>query len=327
MAFLNTILVVLDGSDGDATTVAHAVELASGFGASIELFSCVLDEVVASERAFDSKDLDATKLALLEQRRQELEDIAKPLVDEGLPVATSVAWDKPAYKGVVRRVLALNPRLVVRHRQFHASIKRSVFTNDDWNLIRTCPVPLLITRERPWKHESPHIWAAVDPVHEHDKPAALDDIIVRTGRALSTALGGTLNVLHMYDSSYAMADAAMRALGSSVLSGNDISELVKKQHSAAMDELAVRTKLHPGQVHMIAGSARKMLPGAKIGGEADILVLGAVARSRLKKATIGGTAEQVLDRLPCDVLVVKPDEFQSPVGVKPRLSLQSVPTD
>ena len=291
MVTMNTIMVVLDGGDGDEIAVAHAVELATGLGASIELFACVYNEVIAAERAFKSADLDAAKLALIEQRLRELDDIAKPLVKDDNPVTTSVVWDKPAYKGVVRRALVLNPTLVVRHRHFHGSTKRAVFSNDDWNLIRTCPAPLLLTRKRPWTHASPRIWAAVDPVNEHDKPGALDDIIVRTARSVSTALKGTLDIVHLYDSSYALADVAMRTLGSTVLSGQDIAQRVKTHHAAAMDDLVARCELNPKHVRLMAGSARQLLPGVMIDAEADMLVLGVVARGRLARAVVGNTAE------------------------------------
>jgi len=46
---------------------------------------------------------------------------------------------------------------------------------------------------------------------------------------------------------------------------------------------------------------------------ARVVVMGAVSRSGLKRLFIGNTAERVLDRLPCDVLIVKPRGFRSPV--------------
>ena len=42
---------------------------------------------------------------------------------------------------------------------------------------------------------------------------------------------------------------------------------------------------------------------------ADVMVMGAVSRSRLQELFVGGTAELVLDRLACDVLVVKPSDL------------------
>ena len=41
--------------------------------------------------------------------------------------------------------------------------------------------------------------------------------------------------------------------------------------------------------------------------------MGALARSGLKRLLIGNTAERVMDHLPCDLLVIKPKGFRSPV--------------
>jgi len=42
---------------------------------------------------------------------------------------------------------------------------------------------------------------------------------------------------------------------------------------------------------------------------ADFLVMGAVSRSAVERLFIGSTAESVLERLGCDVLIVKPEGF------------------
>jgi universal stress protein E len=38
--------------------------------------------------------------------------------------------------------------------------------------------------------------------------------------------------------------------------------------------------------------------------------MGAVSRSALERLFIGSTAEEVLDRVPCDLLIVKADGFK-----------------
>jgi universal stress protein E len=48
--------------------------------------------------------------------------------------------------------------------------------------------------------------------------------------------------------------------------------------------------------------------------KADIAVLGAVSRSGLKRLLIGSTAEVLLDRLSCDLLIVKPAQFKARVA-------------
>jgi universal stress protein E len=58
-------------------------------------------------------------------------------------------------------------------------------------------------------------------------------------------------------------------------------------------------------------------------------VMGAISRSGLKRVFIGNTAEQLLDRLPCDLLIVKPAEFVSRVPITRRgarvVTIQPVP--
>ena len=44
-----------------------------------------------------------------------------------------------------------------------------------------------------------------------------------------------------------------------------------------------------------------------------LVVMGAVARNRWKRLFIGATAERTLEHLPCDLVIVKPDWFQTPV--------------
>ncbi|WP_240772915.1 BtpA/SgcQ family protein, partial [Salmonella enterica] len=44
---------------------------------------------------------------------------------------------------------------------------------------------------------------------------------------------------------------------------------------------------------------------------AGIVVLGTVGRTGLSAAFLGNTAEQVIDHLRCDLLVIKPDEYET----------------
>ena len=47
--------------------------------------------------------------------------------------------------------------------------------------------------------------------------------------------------------------------------------------------------------------------------DAEMLVIGTIGRTGLSAAIIGNTAEHVIDRLDCDVLAIKPDNFVSPM--------------
>ena len=61
------------------------------------------------------------------------------------------------------------------------------------------------------------------------------------------------------------------------------------------------------------GDASHALPVIVKKLKTDVLVMGAVSRSRIERSFIGNTAEKVIDHVDCDVLVVKPANFKTSV--------------
>ena len=76
-----------------------------------------------------------------------------------------------------------------RTRTIIPRLQRSIFSNTDWSLIRACAATLWLVKPRP-PGQRPCFVAAVDPLHERDKPADLDKRILGDGTELSAALGG-----------------------------------------------------------------------------------------------------------------------------------------
>ena len=58
--------------------------------------------------------------------------------------------------------------------------------------------------------------------------------------------------------------------------------------------------------HLRSGDPAIELPFLVRSLQAGMVVMGAVSRSAIKRLFIGNTAERVLDSIPCDVLIVKP---------------------
>ncbi|MEM7611023.1 MAG: universal stress protein [Pseudomonadota bacterium] len=309
----NTILVVVDDDLEELAALGRATQIAEAFGSGIELFSCVFDTYIAGERLFDSEDLIAAKKKLLTEHHDRLEDIAKPLRDEGFTVSVDVAWDEPAYEGIVRKVLQSKPRMVIRNNHYHHALKRGIFSNDDWNLIRQCPVPLLIARPSLDEDDLLHVCAAIDPMHANDKPADLDQAIIAEAQALAKAANGRLSVLHSYDPAPVIASIGAGTMVPVVADVKGITSQVRAEHRAATDRVTQACNVPQDAVHHIEGSARAVLPAFAIQHNVDVLVMGAVSRGFIQRHIIGNTAERLMDRLSCDLLVVKPSGFETKV--------------
>ena len=304
---LCNILVIVDPTASDHPAVAKGALLAERFNARLELFAC---ETRASREArlaahARKRPEDPLRVDLKEM----LENLAAPLRARGIDVATDTDRADPLHAALLDRVRRTSAELVIKDTHHHTLAQRTFLTNTDWQLIRGCPVSLLLVKPAPWD-SSPRVVAALDPGHANDKPATLDHCILEHAAAFAKKLQGELHVLHAYIPAAVLAAAASAppmAMGMAV-SAEELAreeEGVRKQIAALASDYGVRS----GSIHLTLGGAAEVLPRAAQAIGADIMALGAISRSGLKRAFIGSTAEDVLEKLPCDALIIKTPGF------------------
>ena len=302
---LKSVLVIIDPTAKEHPVLARASWLAEKTGAAIELFICDYDQYLSGERFFDSASLEKARAGLMQRNLQRLRKLAQPLVDRGLKVAVDAVWDHPLHEGIVRKVAKSVPDLVLKDTHYHQLIRRSLFSNTDWSLIRDCPAALMLVKPVSGAAIA-SIVAAVDPVHERDKPAELDHRILETAQRLAKLVGGRLNVVHAFDPApaYAVsADAMSFPIAEPI---NELMQGLKRKHQQALESLLAAYSIPESNVHLGEGDTREVLTDVIGRVEADLLVMGAVSRGALQRLLLGSTAERVLDHVPCDLLIIKP---------------------
>lgn len=309
--------------------VRKAARLAAAFDAELVLFHALADPVYVG-----GVDADVSLLydnpPDFERRAREaqltrLERMARRLRRTGLKVAVSVEWDFPAYEAVVREACRIGAGLIVAEQHPGRHLAAGLLHLNDWELLRRSPVPvLLVKRSGPYRR--PAVLAAVDPERTFAKPVRLNQQILRLGAAVARALNGALHA------GYAYVPVPLTAFSGGGLSDEEVLGLEARNERAARASLlrTVRgvgipqSRLHVIGRHPVDAIARL---AARTGSA--IVVMGALSRSGFKRLLIGNTAERVLDRLTCDVLVVKPPGIVKPpprarrgaryFGLQPRL--------
>ncbi len=240
--------------------------------------------------------------------------LAEPLRESGLVVNTTSTWDHPLYEGIVRHAIACDADIVFKDTHHHSAVSRALLTNTDWNLIRICPVPLWLVKPQDIS-DKPTFVAAIDPLHEHDKPAALDDEILVITKALADASDAEVHAFHAYDPRITVATATANAYIPVSLPFDEIEKQMHEQHEKRFNEVVNFHDIDAKRSHLVAGVTHEELPEVSKSVGADLVVMGAVSRNRWKRLFIGATAERTLEHLPCDLLIVKPDWFQTPVEI------------
>jgi nucleotide-binding universal stress UspA family protein len=90
---------------------------------------------------------------------------------------------------------------------------------------------------------------------------------------------------------------------------------MRAKQLARLEELLASTRhdLQKCSLHVLDGDARLEVPRHVARESIDLLVLGTVARTGIAGLLIGNTTEEILRRVDCSVLALKPDGFESPV--------------
>jgi universal stress protein E len=304
------ILAVVDPTAESQPAAKRAAAVARSTGARLELFICDSDPQLVDGAPPNSRRSAEAAGALIDNRLRRLREIAKTLGGEDLEIVVDARWDSPLADGIVRKALESAADVVFKDTHYHPILRRSVFSNTDWNLIRDCPALLWLTKPRAIATK-PRFIAAVDPLHERAKPSELDDRIIGVAKQLCYPLNGELHVFHAFDVTPALA-TPMDSMAMP-LAIREITESMRARHTDAVHELTDAHGISRSCVHVHEGSARERAVALTETLDADVVVMGALSRRGLKRLFLGNTAEAVLDALPCDLLIVKPAGFETSV--------------
>ena len=289
MEKLTSILVVVDPADESRNVVAKAMVLARHFRARLELFLCESERAYWLRRTYDPMGVQEANQASVAAGLQYLDSIRRS-VAEDVPISMHVATSSPLYEAIVRRVLEVRPDLVIKSAAGHHPMQRFTLDANDWQLARTCPVPLMLTRGRPWSSVG-RFAAAVDV--SDASGGSLARSILQTAGFLTSGCGGELDIV------YSEADVGDRAGAA--------------RRREALDRLVQEFRVGPETQHILDGAAEDTLPDFAARRGYDVLVLGALTRRQGLSALMGTLTSRLVDELDCDFILVKPESFVSPV--------------
>lgn len=315
---LNEILYVSEPVVNQSSTIARAISLAKNNQAHLTFIEVIPDQFVTTSLPLNGPSAAELMDKIKDKRREELQNLVSPYQP---PMDTSyqiLAGTK--FLEVIRAVLRGNYDLVIKPSENPDWIDR-LFGSDDMHLLRKCPCPVWLTKPK-GKTKYKHILAAVDfkPLTPDPTDKALNESILTLSSFIALTDSANLHIVHAWDSPEAGFASVWaenpEQIESQIRDGarlrhkagmeNLVDEFEKLIGSEAYSELSIKS-------HLPMGSARKAVPAMAKEIEADLVVIGTVARTGIPGFIIGNTAESILDQLTCSVLALKPPGFVSPV--------------
>jgi universal stress protein E len=313
MTNVKTILADVDPTDTDGLAIERASQLAAPSGASVCLLLTAYDQSLTGGVLSNREALEKARREYLDGLRGWLDERAQPLRDAGIAVRTEVAWHSPRYDSLLSRAAELHADVIVRAARRHSKLGRLFFAASDWELVRRAPQPVWIVKKQAnFGETGVRVLAAVDPAHPFETKANLDRKLVAAATRIARLFGGTPHVFHAWNPAATItpvAGAGHHAAVPALTVGQELIEELRSQRQQQLDRLVADFAIPAENVHLIAGDPRSALDELAGELEIDVVVAGAVARGRLERLLVGSTAEQLLDAVDCDIVVVKPDAF------------------
>jgi universal stress protein E len=308
------LVAVKDPAARALPAVNKAAQLAKGLHAQLTLFHDIATPLYAEALQGRGIDLASLQREVQTARREQLEKLAARIRKHGIDVDVAADWDYPPYEAIIRKAQRISADLVVveNHHGSGRHPARWLLAYTDWELLRLCPIPVLLVKNRRLYHR-PRVLAAVDP----------DRQILRAGAQLVHALRGELHALHVYNPPLAMMPAMPDGPLVDLDAGRETMERVAQRK---LERLVDGFDVKRSHCHLVQGRPNEAIPATAKRERSAIVAMGVVSRSGLKRFFIGNTAEFVMDAVTADILVVKPADFESRVPRAGRgVQILSVP--
>lgn len=317
------ILLVLTPGIDESSTLQYAAALAEDSGASLTVAEILTEPQGGGGGTISSPD--ELEEQMTENRRRRLEELVAH-VNADLAIQTKVLVGR-SHEAITREVVTNDHDLVLKAAEGGNGLKERLFGDNDFRLLRACPSSVLLIRKipaKPYRHRCicAGVYQDENPGGQRGDRHAINHRILEHAAWIATSQFADLHIAHAWE---AYGEQDLRS-GRSFLHF-DATNYVAIEHQR--NRLALNTCLSELKesmesdvlpafkpvCHLVKGNHRDEITKVAAEIEADLVVVGNQAGSRIAHLIVDSTAEAVIRQVNCSVLVVKPPGFVSPIAV------------
>lgn len=203
------------------------------------------------------------------------ENLMKPLEDEELQYSVQACWSTQWQESILESAEEVGADMIVIP-DYSLDTRQKLLSDANWALLRKSPCPVLIVR--PGAHaQRKKILAAINVQDEDPRYVALNEKVLSRGKWAAEHYGAEFHVVNAYPDSLHYPDR-----------GN----------------LVRQVGLDSQYIHVKQGSPEDAISEMAKELNADIVLIGTMAREGVLGAMRGNTSEKVLGTLSQDVMTV-----------------------
>lgn len=305
-----SILVVADVNNVEQSALARAFQIVRDLPnpAPITFFLSIYDFSYDMTSMLSSEERDAMRRGVIQQREEWMREVAQPYLKEGIKFDVKVVWHHRPYEAIIAEVFSGDHDLLLKGTRKHDALESVFFTPTDWHLLRKCPCPVLLVKNHDWPVNG-NIIASVHVGSENTTHTALNDSMVEQGLKFSKQLNAELYLVNSYPVTPANVTVELPEFDPT-----SYTDAVRGFHLTAMKALRQKYGIDEEHTCVNEGLPEDVVPKTAKELDAGLVIIGTTGRTGLSAVFIGNTAENVIDKLNCDVLALKPEGYISPLA-------------
>jgi universal stress protein E len=273
------LFVVVDPSRDSDPALRRAASLLTNSGGHIHAYCSVYESDLS-----DYESRQEGKRTLRDQARAKLDTLVEPLTSAGVQVEAEVEWSSEPGDAAMRACSRIGADLLLKS----AGAKHG---REAAHLLRHSPAPVLLVRgpgDQPYRT----VLAAVAVEDNDRKHDTLNNHVVSQARRLCNTTGAQLHTVSALEGAPSVAQILK------IMEDHDEEKL------SAEEMIAQSFGVARDAAHIDYGPAKAVIAETAETINADVLIIGTVARSGLSGAIIGNTCEKVLEAVDLDTLIV-----------------------
>ncbi|MEZ6055366.1 MAG: universal stress protein [Planctomycetaceae bacterium] len=285
-----------------SAAVSRAVQLAAVTGAELHLVSVLNIPAITTEDIVE-KSAEAT---LREAAATALDQIGEEARAAGVKLVVTQVVAGRVWEALIRYVLAQDIDLLIVGTSSRGVASRFFFGSTTVKLLRKCPCPVWVYRPETDGH--------VQTILVADDFSDVGLKALHMGVSAAQLMNARLLVVH------AIEFPLDRRLFRLETPDDEIEAYRQKVQRDAEEEVFERLSqtdyrtIEEGvRIEVQRGAAAVVIEEALEEHNIDLLVMGTVARGGVTGLLLGNTAEELLHRIHCSLLAIKPDDFYCPV--------------
>ena len=302
----------------DLEILDRTFDLAEVFGARLTVATTVRTpptKTVLSRHGFEPGELERL---VIEDRRSKLADAIEKVGRPGVDTKTVVLTGAPV-PAIVGYVQEQGFDYLYKEPSPSHGLRKPLFGSIDLQLMRTAPCKVGIGRTR--KTDGPlRAVVAVDIDVDDERKAALNRRLLDGIQLARAGEHVEAYVLHAWD----LYGYSILAHGRGKIAPERLEEAVEQERASRQEWLETLIDRHREELGseqaeifdpkplLVRGDPRTVIPSKIRELDADILGIGTASRTGMRGVVVGNTSEEILHRVDCTVIVVKPEGFESP---------------